>query len=111
LTVSLWVNGPPFQQDKRIFSEASSTVNTPLFNLGTHNTAADGSVDVYIRDDANQQGGHRFSIQQAYDDTWHHVVFVQREVGGTLQAALYIDGVRDEVELDPRRPLTADTTS
>jgi hypothetical protein len=110
-TVSLWVNGPPFQQDKRIFSEASSTVNTPLFNLGTHNTAADGSVDVYIRDDANQQGGHRFSIQPAYDDTWHHVVYVQREVGGTMQAALYIDAVRDEVVLDPRRPLTASTTS
>lgn len=60
-TVSLWVNGPPNQQDKRVFSEASTTANQPLFNLGTHNTAADGSVDIYIRNNANQQGGHKFS--------------------------------------------------
>lgn len=109
--VSLWVNGPAFQQDLRAFSEQSTTVNQPLFNIGTHNTAADGSVDIYIRDDAGNQGGHRFSITQAYDDTWHHIVFVQREVGGAPTAALYIDGVRDEVELDPRRPLTANSTS
>lgn len=110
-TVSIWVNGPAFQQDKRIFSEASSTVNTPLFNLGTHNTAANGAVDIYIRDDANQQGGHRFSTIEAYTDTWHHVLYVQREVGGVMQASLYIDGVRDEIVIDPRRPLTANTTS
>lgn len=110
-TVSLWVNGPPNQQDKRVFSEGSTTTTTPLFNIGTHNTAADGSVDIYIRDDSNNQGGHRFSTQMAYDGTWHHIAFVQREVGGVMQAALYIDAVLDPVALDPRRPLTANTTS
>jgi hypothetical protein len=110
-TVSMWVNGPPYQQDLRVFSEASTTVNQPLFNIGTHNTAANGAVDIYIRDDSGGQGGHRFSFVEAFDDSWHHVVYVQRDVGGAMQAALYIDGARDEVELDPRRPLSANSTS
>jgi hypothetical protein len=110
-TVSLWVNGPPYQQDLRVFSEASTTVNTPLFNIGTHQTAASGVVDIYVRDDASQQGGHRYSVREAFDDTWHHIVYVQRELDGVPQAVLYIDGVKDDVELDPRRPLTANSTS
>jgi hypothetical protein len=111
LTVSIWVNGPPNQQDKRVFSEASTSGSNPLFNLGTPNNGSGSSVDVYIRNDANQQGGHDYSILPAYDDTWHHVVYVHREVGGVMQAALYIDNVKDDVVLDPRRPLTAFDTS
>ncbi|MBI2946027.1 MAG: hypothetical protein HYY23_00135 [Verrucomicrobia bacterium] len=110
-TVSLWVNGPPNQQDLRVFSEASTTSNNPLINIGTHNTAANGAVDIYIRNDSGQQGGHRFSVVEAYDNTWHHVVYAQRESGGTMEGALYIDGIKDEVALDPRRPMTVNTTS
>jgi len=36
---------------------------------------------------------------------------VHREVGGVMQASLYIDGVKDDVVLDPRRPLTANDTT
>ncbi|MFO1497022.1 MAG: LamG-like jellyroll fold domain-containing protein [Verrucomicrobiota bacterium] len=115
LTVSLWVNGAPNQQDKRVFSESSSTANNPLFNIGTHNTAVDGTVDTYIRTDTGATSGdHRHSLLQPYDGTWHHIVYVQREpVAGSPVGVLYVDGVRDESETQPGpvRPVPATVTS
>ena len=112
-TVSMWVNGPPNQQDKRIFSESSTTSTQPLFNLGTHNTALDGALNTYIRNDSGTQGGHRPTALQAYDDTWHHVVYVQRVIDGTAVGRVYIDGVLDEGTTPPipQRPLSAVITS
>lgn len=114
-TVSLWVNGAGNQQDKRVFSESSTTGNQPLFNIGTHQTAASGVVDTYIRRDNNSTvGDHQWSFQTAYDGTWHHIVYVQRElVSGSPVGVLYIDAVRDEGadQPSPVRPLTANVTS
>src|SRR5512145_189270 len=45
LTVSLWVNGPANQTDRRVFSEANANNNNPLFNIGTPNTGSGGQVD------------------------------------------------------------------
>lgn len=110
-TVSLWVNGPAQQADKRVFAESSTTDTVPLFTLGTHNTAANGSADVFIRDDNRLDGRHRYSDAQAFDHTWRHVLYRQWEVDGVPEAALYVDGVRDAVALDPRRPLTLNVTA
>ena len=110
-SVSLWVKGP-VQSDKRVFSEGSTRTSQPLFNIGTHNTGADGTVDSYIRTDAGvTQGDHRHSTATAFDDTWHHIAYVQREVGGAMQAVMYIDGVKDDIVLGPVRPMTANTTT
>lgn len=111
-TVSLWVNGLP-QADRRVFSEGSLTNNNPLFNIGTHNSGADGTVDIYIRNDNGATvGDHRHSFSTAYDGTWHHIAYVQRQVGpGLLRAQLYVDGFLDPVEITPVRPLTAMATS
>lgn len=110
-SIALWVKGP-VQSDKRVFSEGSTKTSQPLFNLGTHNTGADGTVDSYIRTDTGATSGdHRHSTAIAFDDTWHHIAYIQREVGGVMQATLYVDGVKDEVVLGPVRPMTADTTS
>jgi hypothetical protein len=110
-SISLWVQGP-LQTDKRVFSEGSTRTSQPLFNLGTHNTGADGTVDSYIRSDTGAtQGDHRHSTGTAFDDTWHHIAYVQRDVGGTMQAVMYIDGTKDDVVLGPVRPMTANTTS
>jgi hypothetical protein len=111
-SVSLWVNGP-IQTDHRVFSEGSLTNGNPLFNLGTHNAGTDGTVDLYIRNDAGAiVGDHRHSIATAYDDTWHNIVYVQRDIGqGNMKAQLWVDGVLDSVVITPLRPLTANTTT
>jgi hypothetical protein len=112
-TVSLWVNGPGPQQDKRIFSESSSTSTQPLFNIGTHNGNTDGTIDTYIRTDTGATvGDHHHSAGTAYDSTWHLVTYVQKQdAAGVMTARLYIDGVVDPNPPDPVRPLTAVITS
>lgn len=110
-SVSLWVKGD-LQTDKRVFSEGSTLTTQPLFNIGTHNGGSDGTVDTYIRTDAGATSGdHHHSAGVAYDGTWHNIVYVQREVGGVMQAAMYIDGVLDSVAPSPVRPLSVNTTS
>lgn len=110
-SVSLWVKGA-VQTDKRVFSEGSTKNTQPLFNIGTHNGGADGTVDSYIRTDTGTvNGDHRHSTAIAFDDTWHHLAYTQREVGGVMQAVLYVDAVADDVVLGPVRPLTLNTTT
>ncbi|MCA9213924.1 MAG: LamG domain-containing protein, partial [Planctomycetales bacterium] len=91
-TISLWVKGDGISgdnNDDRVFSEAMTTNNNPLFNIGTKNDGADGTVDFYFRNGDNN--GHQFSQEEAFDDSWHHILWVDRESTGTL----YIDGVED----------------
>lgn len=111
-TVSAWVNGP-IQSDHRVFAEGSLTNNNPMFDFGTHNTGADGTVDIYIRNNTGATSGdHRHSVGVAFDSTWHNVVYVQRDIGnGNMKAQLWIDGVLDSVVINPVRPITANTTA
>jgi hypothetical protein len=110
-SVSLWVRGLP-QPDRRVYSEGSTLSTQPLFNLGTHNAATDGSVDSFIRTDTGATGNHRYSIAPGFDDAWHHILYTQRDTGGgAMLATLYVDGVADPVALDPVRPLTLNTVS
>jgi hypothetical protein len=107
-SIALWVNGGP-QLDNRVYSEGSSLSNTPLFNIGTDNTGGTGSVDLFIRGNNNAAVlNHVHSQRVAFDNTWHHIAWV--DDGG--RTALYIDGIRDATDFDYRRPaLTADRTS
>jgi hypothetical protein len=89
-SVAMWVRGG-VQTDRRVFSEGSSTNNTPLFNLGTHNTGANGALNSFLRPGP----GHRQTAFIAYDLTWHHIAWVER----TGRVDVYIDGVRDPVNL------------
>ena len=99
----------------RVFSESSTTANNPLFNLGTPNSLAvsTSALDIYIRTDAGTiaNGAHQYTTAPVYDDTWHHVVYVQRDVNGAMQGALYIDGVKDPLAMVPLRPMTFNLTS
>jgi hypothetical protein len=92
-SVAFWVKGMGIDQsDRRVFSEASTLTTTPLFNIGTDNTGASGSVDLYFRNDDNSNPlNHVHSGGAAFDDEWHHVVVTDAE--GEL--TLYIDGVQD----------------
>jgi len=93
-TVSMWVKGDgTLNSDDRIFSEGMSTDNNPLFNVGTHNTSADGSVDIYIRNGGGPETfGHAYSPGTSFDNTWHHVLF---SGGSDGILDLYIDGTFD----------------
>jgi hypothetical protein len=108
-SVALWINAVGTgQSDRRFFSESSTNSDTPLFNLGSHTTGADGTVRVFIRDNANAVTLARNSTRAALDGTWHHVVWTETNGFGRL----YIDGVLDETDFAYNRtPLTLNQTT
>src|SRR3954462_1100528 len=89
LTISFWANGAPGQSDLRLFSEGNLANNNPLFNLGS-NSGTPASLDVFLRQAPSQAEidagfgnfgtvGHLVSTGTAFDNTWHHIVFVQQD--------------------------------
>ena len=99
-TISMWVNVVgEGQNDLRVFSEGNTENSNPLFNIGTHNGGADGSVDFYIRQSGWPTFGHAYSEQQPFDGTWHHIVWVQEADGSRV---LYVDGIADSLEIAPK---------
>ncbi|MGI9239686.1 MAG: LamG domain-containing protein, partial [Verrucomicrobiales bacterium] len=110
-SISMWVKGDGIaNSDDRIFSEGQTTDVNPLFNVGTHNTSADGRVDIYIRNGGGAETfGHAYSAGDAFDNTWHHVL-VSGGANGMLN--LYIDGVFDTTFDHSNVPaFTPDTTT
>ena len=89
-TISMWVKGDgTANSDDRVFSEAMTTDNNPLFNLGTKNDSANGQFDFYFRNGTSPN--HQFSTAEPFDNTWHHLAWVDVNHVGTV----YIDGVAD----------------
>ncbi len=91
-TISLWLRGNGSgQSDLRFFSEGSTTNQTPLLNLGTHNSGANGVIDVFLR---NTGGEHQHSfVEPLIGDDWHHIALVNDSLNAQLY--LYIDGEFD----------------
>ncbi len=108
-TVSFWAKAP-VAASGWAFAEASTLNNFPAFCMGMLNTP---SLDGFVRDNSgNPSGDHRLSAASFWDDAWHHAVWVQRDVGGTPKAQLYIDGVLDTANnLNPRYPVTPNNTA
>ncbi len=103
-SISMWVKGAP-QNDMRVFSEGSTTTNTPLLNLGTQNS---GQFATYIRPEEGTVSNHPLSQAHPFDDTWHHLVWVDNN--GT--ATLYVDGLADGGDFSyTRGTMALDTTS
>ncbi len=90
-TISMWVkaDGTFDNIDDRVFSEGSSLDANPLFNLGTQNEGLDGRFDFYYRNGSSP--GHLYSVEEPFDDEWHHILWVDVNNVGTL----YVDGVED----------------
>lgn len=112
-TISMWTNVQGAgQNDLRLFSEASTTDNNPLFNLGTDNAGAGPLLDFYIRDPANGNNGHPRSSLEPFDEEWHHLGWVFQDGTHTL----FVDGVKDDTTFDwpafsDGDPFLLDTTS
>jgi hypothetical protein len=92
-TVTLWVKGQGTNQgDRRVFSASSGTNNNPLVTLGTANTGNTNTLDIYIRNnDGSNPINHLKSSLAVFDDTWHHVAWVDNNGTGRV----YVDGVLD----------------
>jgi len=104
-SVAMWVRGDGTVDniDDRVWSEGSSTSNTPLFNIGTHFQGTGPQVDIFVRSATGTVVNHRLSAGAAFDGTWHHIAWVD-ENG---DAALYIDGVRDATDFRYTKPALA----
>ena len=84
-SISLWVKGKGTgQNDLRVFSEASTSDNAPLFNIGTANNGSSDAVDIYIR---GQNGtiNHPHSTAEPFDDTWHQITWYRPGCGGLTE--------------------------
>jgi len=103
-TVSLWVQADfTSQNDRRVFSEGSSSSGTPLFTIGTDPGATSSSASIFIRNDANAAVVNgRKSARAVFDNTWHHLVWT--DANG--QGKLYVDGVLDETDYTYTRNTT-----
>jgi hypothetical protein len=108
LTVSIWVKAGP-QGDRRFFCESTTNGNSnPLFAFGSHATATDPRIRVFIRNNTGGQLVDRVSTRPVLDSNWHHVVWVENNGA----AKLYIDGQLDETDFNyTRGPLTIDQTA
>jgi len=99
-SVAYWVKAPA-QQNAFVYAEG--TLGSPailIFGSGQYSPDAD-KFRVYCRNDQSDVPFTGISNAVVYDDTWHHVVFV--DVAGEI--TLYIDGVVDtgNIAYDPTR--------
>jgi hypothetical protein len=111
-TVMFWVNATyPIegQNDRRVFSESSSTNNDPLANIGTHNTGANGAVNLFFRN-SGARVPHTQTPNEAYDGTWRHVA-VTVVPGSPGSMTVYLDGEPDLTLDYTPGPVPLDITS
>jgi len=106
-TICLWVKGGA-QDDKRVFSEGSGSRDYPLFAIGTGMGSSD-KLRVHIKDRYCDIQLDATSTSAVFDNTWHHVAWV--DDNGT--ATLYIDGKADASDFNYTRGTssTLDRTS
>lgn len=135
-TLSIWVNAPPLDPanaGNRFFTMGNTASTDPYFSLANPDTTAigDGSLSTmrgFFRDDQGQNASgdgdsigsipiYTASSPFVYSAAnWHHVVVVQRVVGGalpTLQMLVYVDGTNDPGDdlatpWCPRGPITTE---
>lgn len=98
-SVSLWIKADgTTQNDLRFFAEASNVITNPLFGIGTSANNTD-RLRIFLRSDAGTTLVNTESLTPVLDNTWHHVVWTDRNG----QARLYIDGQLDAAPLDYNR--------
>jgi hypothetical protein len=108
-TLAMWVKAEGTgQSDKRIYSEASTSSNNPVYALGTPE-AGGRKLSFYIRNDSNSVlRNHTNSTRDVFDNTWHHIAWVDEN--GAVR--LYIDGRLDATDFSYTPPaLTPNRTA
>ena len=94
-TISFWAkvdgNG---QNDLRLFSESNvQGDNNPLFNIGTANNGADGSLDIYIRNGglSTPTVNHPHTTEHPFNGEWSHIGWTYADGMHNV----YVNGVYD----------------
>jgi hypothetical protein len=93
-SVTMWVKAPPPSATTYLFTEANVTNASGANGLFMFLPGGAGRayLDVYIRTDGNSALlNHPVSSSVVFDDTWHHIAWIDNN--GSVQ--LYIDGVLD----------------
>ena len=67
------------QGDRRVYSEGSSSNNSPLFNIGTERSGSTGQVDIFIRFSGGGGPSHVISDGVAVDSTTLEWVYDRSE--------------------------------
>ncbi|WP_160164641.1 LamG-like jellyroll fold domain-containing protein [Pedosphaera parvula] len=116
-TLAMWVKGSSNQTDRMLFTMSNTTNNNPLVlfqtkNSAIGNTTSSNKLDVLIRNNSGGAGtqlNHRQSSQVVFDNTWHHIAWVDDR--GTVK--LYVDGSLDQTNFNytVTQPYTFNTTS
>jgi hypothetical protein len=99
-SISYWIKAPA-QQNSFVYAEGTiGTIAILIFGSGQYLPDAD-KFRVYCRNDQGDVPFTGVSNAVVYDDTWHHVTFV--DVSG--QITLHVDGVVDtgSIAYDPAR--------
>jgi hypothetical protein len=86
---SFWVKGAA-QFDARVFAGGNSGTGTTVYGLGSGNGDM-SKLRAFVRSDAGGGMINAESTITVFDNTWHHVVWIDN--AGTV--ALYVDGVLD----------------
>ncbi len=105
-SVAMWVKGVP-QADIRVSSEGNRARRFLLFNIGIDPSGLTGRVHMFTRyrSDSTLSAD---SNNEAFDNTWHHIVWVDNNGAGMV----YIDGVPDANDFTyPRETMPLDTTT
>ncbi len=116
-SISFWVNTDQVQDDRRFFSESSTTSNAPLYNIGTGSPGnGTNQIDFFRRDDASVfSNNHNLTTATPLGDgMWHHVAVVDTSgetATDTRTVEIYIDGVLDTTTSYAPSALTTDVTS
>lgn len=109
-TIAMWVKGIP-QTAKYLFTEGCTTNTGPLLLLQTGQVAANNSkFDIIIRPTTGAAlVDHRVSATVVFDNTWHHIAWVDDRGN----ARLYVDGNLDPANFNytPGGAFVFDTTS
>ena len=108
-TISMWVKGAA-QTNRYLFSEGNTTDTDPLLILQTGNANNTNKLDVIIRNDTTGAlVNHVVSTAVVFDNTWHHVAWVDDRGN----ARLYVDGNLDTANFNysPAGTFTFNTTA
>jgi hypothetical protein len=88
-TWSAWVKGAA-QSDRRIYAEDSTSSGNPFVGIGSGSSNT-SKARIFIRNDNNTTALNVESTGVVFDNTWHHLVWVDNN--GSYK--FYIDGVQD----------------
>jgi hypothetical protein len=90
-TITMWVKGAA-SPNRYLYTHASTNSNNPLLILQSGPATNNNKFDVIIRTDGNAAIlNHVQSTNVVFDDTWHHIAWVDDRGS----AKLYVDGNLD----------------